>query len=119
MLKRVGVTGAMAAIAVLAVSSAVPATGHGDGNGRESFRVLSTNTEEEFVDVGKADLSLGDAFVFTSNLTKHGRQVGHTGVVCTVTSTAPALCERSHNMSAPWSCARSVMARRSCMAADL
>ena len=88
MLRQLGVTGAMAAIAVLPVSSAVPATGHGDGNGRDSIRVLSTNTEEAFVDVGKADLSLGDAFVFTSDLTKHGRRVGHTGVVCTVTSTA-------------------------------
>ncbi len=89
MLKRWGVTAAMAAIAVLAVSSAVPATGHGGGgDGRDRIRVLSTNTEESFVDVGPSDLSLGDSFVFTSNLTKHGRQVGHTGVVCTVTSVA-------------------------------
>ena len=33
MLKRIGVAGALAAIAVLAVSSAVPATGHGGGGG--------------------------------------------------------------------------------------
>ena len=87
MLKRIGVAGALAAIAVLAVSSAVPATGHGGGGG-DKIRVLSTNTEEEFVDVGTKDLSLGDQFIFTSDLTKHGRSVGHTGVVCTVTSTA-------------------------------
>ena len=88
MLKRLGLTGAMAAIAVLAVSSAVPATGHGGGDGRDRVRVLSTNTEEAFVDVGEPGFSLGDSFVFTSDLTKHGRLVGHTGVVCTITSTA-------------------------------
>lgn len=50
--------------------------------------MLSTNTEEEFVDVGKPDDSLGDAFVFTSRLRKQGRLVGRTGIVCTVTSVA-------------------------------
>lgn len=87
MLKRLGATGAMAAIAVLAASSAIPATGHGSGDDRDRIRVLSTNTEEAFVDVGEPDFSLGDSFVFTSDLTTHGRLVGHTGVVCTVTST--------------------------------
>jgi hypothetical protein len=91
MLKRAGVAGSLVAIAVLAVSSAVPAAGHGgggDGGRGDRIRVLSTNTEEEFVDVGASGLSLGDEFIFTSDLTKHGRLVGHTGVVCTVTSTA-------------------------------
>jgi hypothetical protein len=49
-------------------------------------RVLSMNTEEASVDVGEPDFSLGDEFVFTSDLTKRGTSVGHTGVVCTVTS---------------------------------
>lgn len=90
MLKRVGIIGSLAAVAMLVVSSAVPATGHGGGHGGNSdkIRVLSTNTEEEFVDVGAPDFSLGDAFIFTSDLTKRGRLVGHTGVVCTITSTA-------------------------------
>ena len=88
MFKRIGVTGSLAAIAVFAVSSAAPATGHGGGHGGDRIRVLSTNTEESFVDVGEPDFSLGDAFIFTSDLTKHGNPVGHTGVVCTVTSTA-------------------------------
>ncbi|MET0523598.1 MAG: hypothetical protein ABWZ91_02285 [Nocardioides sp.] len=50
------------------------------------MRVLSTNTEETLVDVGEPDFSLGDQFIFTSELTKHGKLVGHTGVVCTITS---------------------------------
>jgi hypothetical protein len=92
MLKRIGITGALLAVAALAVGSVGPATGQGGadrhGDGSQTVQVLSTNTEEAFVDVGKTDFSLGDSFVFTSKLTKHGHKVGHTGVVCTITSTA-------------------------------
>lgn len=90
MLKRLGITGGVVAIAAFAVGSVAPATGvadrgHDDDDGI-IVRVLSTNTEEEFVDVGEPGPSLGDAFIFTSNLTRQGKAVGHTGVVCTFTS---------------------------------
>ena len=92
MFKRLGVAGGLVALTALAVGTLVPATGQGGGNDhgddRRTVRVLSTNTEEAFVDVGEPDFSLGDAFVFTSDLTKHHKKVGHTGVVCTITSTA-------------------------------
>ena len=92
MLKRLGITGAVVAVAALAVGSIGPATGQGSadrgGDKGHTVRVLSTNTEEGFVDAGKAGPSLGDAFIFTSRLTKHGTKVGHTGVVCTFTSVA-------------------------------
>jgi len=87
MLKRLGVTGAVVAVAALAAGSVGPAAGTGDDHGgRHTIRVISHNTEEAFVDVGKKGFSLGDEFVFTSRLTHHGRKVGHTGVVCTITS---------------------------------
>jgi hypothetical protein len=90
MLKRLGVVGAVVAVAALAVGSVGPATGSAGadrhGHDRDKIRVLSTITEEEFIDVGDRDFSLGDMFVFTSKLTKHGKKVGHTGVVCTATS---------------------------------
>lgn len=90
MLVRLAATGAVLGVVALAAGSAGPATGHGGGGGGHdhghTLRVLSTNTEEAFVDVGEPDFSLGDQFVFTSELTKRGRTVGHTGVVCTVTS---------------------------------
>ena len=89
MLKHLGVTGAMVAVGALAVSSVAPATGSGrgdDNGGDRKVRVVSTITEEAFVDVGEHDFSLGDMFVFTSKLTKHGKKVGHAGVVCTTTS---------------------------------
>jgi hypothetical protein len=90
MLKRAVGMAAMIGVVGLTVGSVAPATGHGDhghhGHHGDKVRVLSTNTEEAFVDAGEPDFSLGDSYVFTSDLTKHGRLVGHTGVVCTVTS---------------------------------
>jgi len=90
MLKRLGTVGAVTGVAVLAVGSVGPATGQtsvtGNGDDHQVVRVLSTNTEEAFVDVGEPDFSLGDSFVFSSTLTRHGETVGHTGVVCTITS---------------------------------
>jgi len=103
MIKRLGIMGAVVAVGALAVGSVGPATGEGGadrhGDGGQTVRVLSTNTEEDFVDVGKHNFSLGDSFVFTSKLTRHGNKVGHTGVVCTITSTAM---EESQCVGSAW-----------------
>ena len=92
MLKHVGAMGALVGVAALATGSVASATGQQDGDGHgddhRKVTVVSTNTEEAFIDVGDPDFSLGDYFVFTSDLTKRGKTVGHTGVVCTVTSVA-------------------------------
>jgi len=86
MYKSLGICGAI--VAALAVSSAAPATGDGghDDEGSDSIEVMSTDTEEAFLDLGEPDLSLGDEFVFSSELTQDDTPVGHTGVVCTITS---------------------------------
>ena len=90
MLKRLGIVGAVTAVAALAVGSVGPATGQtsatDNGDGHHVVTVLSTNTEEAFVDAGEPGFSLGDSFVFSSRLTRQGETVGHTGVVCTITS---------------------------------
>jgi Allene oxide cyclase barrel like domain len=92
MLTRLAATGAALGVVALTAGSMGPATGHGGGDRHghhgDVIRVLSTNTEESFLDLGDTGPSLGDEFVFTSDLTKHGASVGHTGVVCTVTSVA-------------------------------
>jgi hypothetical protein len=90
MLKRLVATGAVVGVVALTAGAVGPAMGngghhHGNNHG-DRIRVLSTNTEENFVDTGDAGPSLGDQFVFSSQLTKKGRTVGHTGVVCTITS---------------------------------
>ena len=93
MFKRSGTSVALVAGLGLAfaVASGGPAVSSGgdDGDDRhQKIRVVSVNTEEAFVDVGEDDFSLGDEFVFSSKLMRHGKQVGHTGVVCTITSVA-------------------------------
>ena len=93
MFKRLGMSVGLVACMALAfaVVTGGPAVSSGgdDGSGQHrTIQVVSVNTEEEFIDVGEDDFSLGDAFVFTSKLMRHGKQVGHTGVVCTITSVA-------------------------------
>ena len=89
--KRLGLVVAVVGVAALAVSSVGPATSDnptGDGDHRHTVRVVSINTGEAFVDVGKKGFSIGDSFVFSSKLIRHGNTVGRAGVVCTFTSTA-------------------------------
>lgn len=87
MLKAVGVSAGVLAMAVMAVGSTGPAQGSGAQQAAGStVRVYSTNTEESFADVGSDGPGLGDMFVFRSNLARGGHRVGHTGVVCTITS---------------------------------
>jgi hypothetical protein len=86
--KRLVVVGAAIALTALAVGVVAPAFGSSgdDDNGKRVIRVVSVNTEEDFLDLGAQGFSLGDEFVFTSSLRKSGEEVGHTGVVCTTTS---------------------------------
>lgn len=87
MIKRLGSWAAVVAVAALTAGSVAPATGSGSGSGGGwTIRVVSVNTEEAFIDVGEPDFSLGDQFVFSSNLKRYGERVGHSGVVCTITS---------------------------------
>lgn len=85
--KWLGALGAAMALTALAVSAITPALGSSGGDNKdERIRVHSITTEEEFVDVGAEGFSLGDEFVFSTNLRKGGEQVGRLGVVCTFTS---------------------------------
>jgi hypothetical protein len=86
MLKRLAIMGALIGVAGLAAGSVAPATGHGDSDSHDTIKVVSINTEETLIDAGEPDFSLGDSFVFTSDLVKHHQTVGHTGVECTITS---------------------------------
>jgi hypothetical protein len=93
---------AAVAVAVLAAGSVGPASGSGSGGDHDhghTIRVLSTNTEENYVDSGATGPSLGDMYVFHSELTRYGKHVGHTGVVCTLTS---AVNEESQCLGSAW-----------------
>jgi hypothetical protein len=85
--KRLVVLGAAIALVALAVGAVSPALGSsGDDDEHWTIRVASVIEEEEFLDLGAEGPSLGDEFVFSSQLLKGGEEVGHSGVVCTATS---------------------------------
>lgn len=82
--KRLGALGAVIALGAFALGVVSPALGSsGDDDKERTIRLVSITTEEAFVDVGDEDFSLGDQFVFSTNLHKGGSKVGRLGVVCT------------------------------------
>jgi hypothetical protein len=60
-----------------------------DGKGKRTLRVVATEVQEEFVDVGAPGPSMGDMVVFSEVLSVRGREVGMSGGVCTVTEAIP------------------------------
>jgi hypothetical protein len=73
------------AIALLAFGSAVAAA-HGKSN---TLRLVARETQSDFLDLGAPGPSLGDELVFSESLSRNGRDVGTSGVVCTVTAVEP------------------------------
>ena len=77
---------AIVALGVLALGTTA-ASAH--GKGKQTLRLVATQTQSATVDVGTPGTSLGDEFVFSETLSRHGREVGTSGVVCTVTEFTP------------------------------
>jgi hypothetical protein len=85
--KRWGVLGAAVALVVLLIGLVGPiSSASGDNGRRHSFRLEALSTEQNFLDLGAAGISLGDQIVFTTKLLRGNTEVGHQGGVCTVTS---------------------------------
>jgi hypothetical protein len=85
---------AVAAIVTLGmlVLSTGTATADSRGKGKhkeDTLRLVATQLQEEFLDLGDPGPSLGDELVFSEVLRKDGREVGTSGVVCVVTETVP------------------------------
>jgi hypothetical protein len=58
------------------------ASGHGDKT--QTLRIVAVEIQSEFLDLGTPGPSLGDELVFSETLFKKKREVGTSGVVCTV-----------------------------------
>jgi hypothetical protein len=87
MVKRLAVFGVVVALVALAVGLVTPALGSSRADdGQQVIRVVSITTEQKFLDLGPHGFSLGDELVFSSKELKGGAEVGHSGIVCTVTS---------------------------------
>ena len=77
---------AIVALAVLVFGSAI-AEAHGKGH--RTLRLVATQIQSEFLDLGATGPSLGDEFVFSETLSRRGHEVGESGGVCTATQVTP------------------------------
>jgi hypothetical protein len=77
------------AIAVLGVLVSGTGVASAGSKGKRTLRIVADQIQSESVDLGPTGPSLGDEFVFSERLSRHGREVGTSGVVCTVTQFAP------------------------------
>jgi hypothetical protein len=77
---------AIVALGVLVFGSAI-AEAH--GKGKRTLRLVATEIQSEFLDLGAPGPSLGDEFVFSETLSRRGRDVGESGGVCTATEVVP------------------------------
>lgn len=59
------------------------------GKGKRTLRLVATQIQSEFLDLGAPGPSLGDEFVFSETLSRRGREVGESGGVCTATQVTP------------------------------
>jgi allene oxide cyclase-like protein len=59
------------------------------GKDEQTLRVVGTTTQSQFLDLGTPGPSLGDEFVFSETLSRHGHDVGTAGGVCTATEVTP------------------------------
>ena len=73
------------AVVALGVLLLVPGVANAHGGGKKTLKLTATELQSEFLDLGATGPSLGDELVFSESLAKRGRDVGMSGVVCTVT----------------------------------
>ena len=81
-MKRVA-GGAMVVLGMLVPAAPMAhASGHGDKT--QKLRIVAVEIQSEYLDLGTPGPSLGDELVFSETLFKKKREVGTSGVVCTV-----------------------------------
>ena len=82
---RFGLYAAMLAIVALGVLLFGTAVASAGGKDRRALRLVAIENQSDFLDLGTPGVSLGDELVFSETLFFHGREVGESGGVCTVT----------------------------------
>jgi hypothetical protein len=80
---------AVVAIAVLGVLVSGTAVASAKTKRAPTIRIVADQIQQEFLDLGTPGPSLGDELVFSERLSRGGREVGTSGVVCTVTQVTP------------------------------
>jgi hypothetical protein len=83
------VRGAVLAVLALGVLVFGSTIAEAHGKGKRTLRLVATEIQSEFLDLGATGPSLGDELVFSESLSRRGREVGESGVVCTITQVTP------------------------------
>jgi len=81
-----------AVAAAVTLGALVLSSGTAAADGRhkgDTLRLVATELQSEFLDLGAPGPSLGDEFVFSEILRERGREVGTSGGVCTATEVVP------------------------------
>ena len=86
MRRKFGVCVAVVSTAALIGSPAASANGR---HKQDSLRLVATQNQEQYLDLGAPGPSLGDELIFSEVVRKDGREVGKSGVVCTLTEAEP------------------------------
>ena len=82
----VGTLLAAASVAVAAASSASTGPRSGSDERRSVvLRLVATEVQSTFLDLGDPDFSQGDQFVFSNDLLRKGKKIGEDGGMCLVT----------------------------------
>lgn len=76
----------IAVSAMLAFGSTVAAA---NGKHKNTLRLVATENQSDFLDLGAPGPSLGDELVISERLSRRGREVGESGIVCVVTEATP------------------------------
>jgi allene oxide cyclase-like protein len=86
---RTKLRGALLAFLALGVLLVAAPVAEGHGKGKRTLRLVATEDQSNFLDLGTPGPSLGDELVFSETLSRRGRDVGESGVVCVITATTP------------------------------
>ena len=83
--------GAVAVIlfALLGTGASASGSGDRDDDGIKIVRVTEITVQQADIDLGESGDSLGDQFIFSGDLFKHGKKVGIDGGVCTIVRLEP------------------------------
>jgi hypothetical protein len=73
------------ALAIVVLGGLIVGPVTADAKGKKPLRIVATEIQSAFLDLGAPGPSLGDELVFSERLKRKGRTVGVSGVVCTAT----------------------------------
>ena len=77
-------------LAIVVLGAFLTVTGVANAHdGKRSLRLVATEVQSESLDLGAPGPSLGDELIISESLAWRGRDVGTSGIVCTVTHATP------------------------------